>query len=342
MNNKLNIAVIGSSGMAQGHMRGVVENPHANLYAICDIHQYQIDKALEKYTPEKTTLVYKTLADDPNVDAVIIVTPDQTHLEIVEAFIKGGKHVLCEKPLALSVDECKKMIEVERQHDKIFMVGQICRMTPAFKMAKGLVDEGWIGELFFVESEYAHCYDEAKGVDNWRMTPERDGFIGGGCHAVDLLRWIAGNPTEVTAYANHKCLTDWPSNDCTIAIFKFPNNVIGKVFTSTGCKRDYTMRTVLYGTKGTIICDNTSVTIKVYTDDGKLANGKATYRYPREFPVEINNHNTVLEVKEFVDAIVNGKPSPVSSLEGAATVTVCRAAIDSAKEGRPIQIEYIK
>lgn len=102
------------------------------------------------------------------------------------------------------------------------------------------------------------------------------------------------------------------------------------------------MRTVLYGTKGTIICDNTSATIKVYTDDGKLANGKDTYRYPREFPVEINNHNTVLEVREFVDAIVNGKPSPVSSLEGAATVTVCRAAIDSAKEGRPIQIEYIK
>ena len=58
--------------------------------------------------------------------------------------------------------------------------------------------------------------------------------LGGGCHAVDLLRWIAGEMTEVSAYSNHKCLTDWPSNDCTIAIFKFPNDVVGKVFVSTG------------------------------------------------------------------------------------------------------------
>lgn len=342
MEKIINVAVIGCSGMAQNHMKGVVACKDAALYAVCDIHKEILDKTLEKFSPVKSTTDYKELVSDQNVDAVIIVTPDQLHLEMTSAFLKAGKHVLCEKPMALSMDECNKMIEIERQTDKILMVGQICRMTPAFKMAKGLVEEGKIGELFFVESEYAHCYDDAKGVDNWRVTPERDGFIGGGCHAVDLLRWIAGDPTEVTAYANHKCLNDWPSNDCTIAIFKFPDNVIGKVFASTGCKRDYTMRTVLYGTKGTIICDNTSPSISLYTDDGKLPNGKPTYRYPRQYPIDINNHNAAQEVFDFIDAIVNNKPSPVSSVEGASTVAVCCAAVESARGNKTVNIKYPK
>ena len=71
--------------------------------------------------------------------------------------------------------------------------------------------------------------NSAKGVNNWRVDARREPFIGGGCHAVDLLRWVAGEATEVSAFANHKCLADWPVNDCTIAIYKFANNVIGKV-----------------------------------------------------------------------------------------------------------------
>lgn len=337
---KINIAVIGCSGMARNHMKGVVNCENAHLYAICDIHDEQIAESKKLYTPDVITKDYKELVTDPNVDAVILVTPDQLHLEMTEAFLRAGKKVLCEKPMALSMEECNKMREIEKETNGYLMIGQVCRMTPAFKLAKGLVEQGRIGDLFFVESEYAHCYENAKGVDNWRMTPERDGFIGGGCHAVDLLRWIAGNPTEVTAYSNHKCLTEWPTNDCTVAIFKFPNNVIGKVMASIGCKRDYTMRTVLYGTMGTIICDNTSPTLQLFTDTGSYPNGKSSYTIPTSIPVNINNHNVGQEIIDFVNAINAGEPSPVSSLEGASTVAVCTSAVKSAKEGKPVQIKY--
>ena len=338
--SKINIAVIGCSGMARGHMKGVVNCKDANLYAICDIHQDQIDKALELYKPEVVTKDYKTLVNDDKVDAVILVVPDQLHLEMTEAFLRAGKKVLCEKPMALSMEECNKMREIEKETNGFLMIGQVCRMTPAFRMAKGFVEQGKIGDLFFVESEYAHCYEKARGVDDWRMTPERDGFIGGGCHAVDLLRWIAGNPSEVTAYSNHKCLEEWPTNDATIAILKFPNNVIGKVFASMGCRRNYTMRTVLYGTKGTIICDNTSPDMTVFFDEGALPNGKSSYTVPHKYPVEINNHNVGQEIIDFVNAIKNGEPSPVSSLEGASTVAVCCTAVKSAKEGKTLVIDY--
>ena len=203
--------------------------------------------------------------------------------------------------------------------------------------------------MFFVESEYAHdyCEERVKGVDKWRATPERDPFIGGGCHAVDLLRWIAGDPTETMAYANHKMLPDWPTNDMTIAIMKFPNNVMGKVYTSTGCKRDYTMRTVLYGSKGTIIVDNTSPTFTLFLDEiegqpfaGGQIEGISEKSIQHLIPVKIANHNVEEEHKQFYTAIVEGKPLVATAREGAKTVAVCKAAVESAKTGEPVKVDY--
>lgn len=341
MKNILNIAVIGTSGMGERHIKGVLSNPRANLYALCDKMEDRLANVSAKYGCSNTTTDYKTLVNDPELDAVVLVTPDQVHLEMTVAFLRAGKHVLCEKPMALSMEECNEMRRVEKETGNMLMIGQVCRCTPAFITAKKIIESGRIGELYFVESEYAHCYERSEGAESWRKTPERDGFIGGGCHSVDLLRWIVGNPTEVTAYSNHKCLTDWPANDCTIAIYKFPNDVIGKVFTSIGCRRNYTVRTVFYGTKGTIICDNKSNFIELFTDNGyTLPNGKGDYTIPQSIPVEVNSHNVTAEIEDFLDALLNGKPAPVSSLEGASTVAVCTTTVRSAKENKSLKIEY--
>lgn len=270
--NILNIGIIGCSpAMGQIHMAGICNIEGINIYALCDnAKDSRLDDCKEKYGAKVAVTDYHELLDDDNLDAVIIVTPDQLHEQMTTDFLKAGKDVLCEKPMALTVEECARMRKAEKESGRKLMIGQICRFTDNFIKAKELIDSGRIGELFFVESEYAHNYENVPGYNNWRKTPERDGFIGGGCHAVDLLRWIAGDPTEVYAIANHKCLTDWPTNDCTVALYKFPNNVSGKVFVSTGCKRPYTMRSVFYGTIGTIICDNTSDHILLYEHNDSL------------------------------------------------------------------------
>ena len=340
-NKKLNIVVIGCSGMGEQHMRGIIAKEAAELYAICDIDEARLNNCKEKYNVAIAVTDYKALVDDPNIDAAVIVLPDQLHLEVTEAFLRAGKDVLCEKPMALTMEECEQMMKVEKETGRKLMIGQVCRCTPAFALTKKLISEGAIGELFFVESEYAHDYAVARGSNDWRVNPERHGIIGGGCHAVDLLRWIAGDPSEVFAYANHKCLTDWPVDDCTIAVMQFPNNVAGKVFTSIGCKRDYTMRSCFYGTTGTIICDNTSPTITIYqVGDGEKIDGKRSYTIPKQIPVEINNHNITLEIDQFVDALVNETPLPVTSMEGAKTVAVCRAAVESAATHALVQVKY--
>ena len=335
---KFNVAVIGCSGMGKAHIKGVLANENANLYALCDSAPERIKEANEEFKPERAVLDYRELVSDPKVDAAILVIPDQVHLEMTEAFLRAGKAVLCEKPMALTPEECERMIAVERETNGKLMIGQVCRFTPAFVLAKKLVSEGTIGELTFVESEYAHDYSVARGYNDWRVVPERHGFIGGGCHAVDLLRWIAGNPTEVYAHANHKYLTDWPVDDTTIAIYKFPNNVIGKVFCSIGCKRNYTMRSVFYGTKGTIICDNKSEHLTLFQCDAE--GSYESYTKPQSLPVNIANHNTTGEIEMFLNALAADEPMPVSSIEGASTVAVCYTTVMSTKEGKPLEIKY--
>lgn len=332
---KLNVAVVGC-GVGKLHVEGMIKHG-VPPYAICDTDPERLEACRTQYNVAIAVSDYKELVNDPAIDAVVIATPDQDHLEHVEAFLRAGKHVMCEKPMALTLEDCEKMMRIEKETDRILMIGQVCRFTPSFALAKKLVDEGRIGELTFVESEYAHNYFKSKGLNNWRMVPERHGIIGGGCHAIDLLRWLAGDPVEVYAHENHKIMTDWPTADTTVAIYKFPNDVMGKVFVSTGCKRNYTMRSVFYGTKGTIICDNTSPTITLFEE---TEGDPKSFTKPQELPVEINNHNFGAEIEMFLNALKNGERSPVSSMEGASTVAVCCATVESARDHKVVQIRY--
>lgn len=346
MKQALRLGVIGAGEFSNYHLSGIASVTNAEAVAICDVDLGRAKAQAEKYhiPADSVYTDYRDLLAREDIDAVTLPLPDQVHKEITVAALRAGKHVLCEKPMSLNLDECKEMIRVARECGKELMVGQIGRYTPGFLAAKKLLDEGAIGELFMIESEYAHDYSEIGGTGNpWRITPEREPIIGGGCHAVDLVRMMAGNPIEVFAYANHKCLVDWPIHDCSVAIMKLPNDVVGKVMTSTGCKRNYTMRSTLYGTKGTIIFDNTSPTIslfKAHFSDDPAFDGNAQRELEIKIPVQLNNHNFGGEVSDFCNCILEGKPVVTSGLEGASTVSVCLAIVESFKTGNKVTVDY--
>ena len=333
MKEKLVVANIGMK-FGMSHVEGAM-SCDAEIGIICDNNEENLRFAGERYNipEEKWCRDYREIMSNENIDIVTVAVPDQQHVQISVDLLRAGKHVLCEKPLALTRDDLKEIIKAEKESESRFMVGQICRFTPAFIKAKEIVESGAIGDIYYVESEYAHDYMYL--VDNWRSDPLRHGVIGGGCHAVDLLRWIAGDPTEVMAYGTHKLLPQVAYDDATIAIMKFPNDVIGKVFVSTGCKRNYTMRTLIYGTKGTIICDNTSPTMQLFTI------GKDQMAHdPEIIEVEVNNHNAAAEFRVFADAIVNNKPVITDATEGAKTVEVCLSIVESSETGVPVKPDY--
>ena len=328
--------VVANIGMKFGmcHVEGAMSFG-AEIGAICDSNEENLRFAGERYNipEEKRFTDYADIISNDAIDVVTVAIPDQQHVKVSCDLLRAGKHVLCEKPLALTREDIREMVKVAKECDSKFMVGQICRFTPAFIKAKELVDSGVIGDIYYVESEYAHDYMYL--VDTWRADPNRHGVIGGGCHAVDLLRWIAGDPTEVMAYGTHKLLPTVAYDDATIAIMKFPNDVIGKVFVSTGCKRDYTMRTLIYGTKGTIICDNTSPTMQLFTiGEDEMAHE------PQTIEIEVNNHNAAAEFTVFADSILNGAPIATDATEGAKTVEVCLSIVESSKTGKPVAPNY--
>lgn len=333
MKNNLVVANIGMK-FGMSHVEGAMSYG-AEIAAICDCNEENLRFAGERYSipEEKRFIDYKDIVNNEDINVVTVAIPDQQHVKVSCELLRSGKHVLCEKPLALTRADIEEMVRVADESDTKFMVGQICRFTPAFEKAKEIIESGTIGELYFVESEYAHDY--MKLCDDWRADPNRHGVIGGGCHAVDLLRWLAGDPVEVFAYGTHKLLPQVPYDDATIAVMKFDENVMGKVFVSTGCKRSYTMRTVIYGTKGTLICDNTSPTMTLFTTDEE-----GVTKEPQIIDVEVNNHNAAREFEVFADAILNDKKVVTDAREGAKTVAVCLAIVESAKTGCPVTPDY--
>lgn len=333
MDKKLIVACIGMQ-FGMSHVEGAM-SCGAEIAAICDSNPENLRAAGERYgiPEEKRFTDYMNIVRDPRIEVVTVAVPDQQHCRLSCDLLRAGKHVLCEKPLALTREDLREIIRAADESGRKFMVGQICRFTPAFEKAKALIDDGTLGELYFVESEYAHDYMYL--VDTWRSDPLRHGVIGGGCHAVDLLRWLAGDPQEVFAYGMHKLLPQVAYDDATIAVMKFDDNLAGKVFVSTGCKRNYTMRTVIYGTKGTLICDNTSPTMTLFTVG---ENGMATE--PQTIDVQVNNHNAAKEFEVFADAIMHDKPVITDAREGAKTVEVCLSIVESSKTGKVVRPDY--
>ena len=340
---KIKIGIIGAGSFSEFHLEGLERIKEAEVLVICDLDEENARAKAEKYNIPMWCTDYNEILNNDEIDAVIVITGDQAHRKITVDALNAGKHVLCEKPMALNMDDCRAMIDASKASGKKLMIGQICRYTPGFVKAKELVEEGVIGELFYVESEYAHDYSKIGGNGGWRVTPERHQFLGGACHAMDLLRWIAGDPYEVFAYSNHKMLTDWPVDDCTIAVMKVPNDVIGKVFNSSGCKRAYTMRTVLYGSKGTIIVDNKSPLLELYKSDicGQERNfGRDQQNIKMQLIVALADHNTYGEITEFLDCIINDKDIVMTGEEGASTVSACLSVVESTKTGVPVKVNY--
>lgn len=334
--------VVGNIGMKFGmsHIEGAMDYG-AEIAMICDCNEANLRAAGERYNipVEKQCTDYRDIVNNKDINVVSVAIPDQQHKQVSADLLRAGKNVLCEKPLALTRDDLVEIIKAADESDAKFMVGQICRFTPAFIKAKEIIDSGTIGDLYFVESEYAHDYmylvENEDGSEHWRADPRRHGVIGGGCHAVDLLRWLAGDPVEVFAYGTHRLLPKVEYDDATVALLKFSDDCMGKVFVSTGCKRDYTMRTVIYGTKGTIICDNTSPTMQLFVvGEDELAHD------PQIIDVEVNNHNAAAEFGAFADAILNDKPILTDAREGAKTVEVCLAIVESSKTGKPVAPDY--
>ena len=337
MSEKFRFGVIGC-GIGRIWAREIAANHDCELAAVCDPLYDELDEQRKKELADCHAPIVRSydelFAAKPTV--MVVASPDHMHCEGVVAALDHGCDVICEKPLAPTVEDCQRMIDAVKRSGRRFMTGQVCRFTPGFLLAKQLVEEGRIGEVACIESEYAHNYRlNAAGVRNWRRSSEvaRENIVGGGCHAMDLLSWIMGEPTSVFAFSNHMLMPDWcETDDSCYAVMKFPGGAIGKIFASSGVNMPYSMRTVIHGTKGSIICDNTRDHIDISEFPLRRSAG---FLGMGTIPVSNASHNVAGELKDFLGHLKDGTPIPTDVYEGSRTVALGDAILRSAKSGQP-------
>lgn len=352
MSKKIGFGIIGCGGIARdAHLPSLKEIPEAEVVAISRRREKEARRIAEEFGVENWYTDNNQVINNDNVDAVIICTPPNYHEELTAASAKAGKHILCEKPIARTVQEADQMIEAARKAKVKLAVAEMKRFNPGFRRAKEILEEGIIGEPFMVR--YHNSYHEPHVRKAWWVDPE---ISGGGemmnelTHQVNILRWMLGEINRVSAMVNNP----WgpPPEDNAIVSLQFKNGTIG-VVTISWMNKEYNLtfpapidhawdeRIDIFGSEGSIRIHTpftywkVPIQLCVYTEKDIPGYSKG-WNYLR---APATNHY-VEQIRNFISCIQEDKVSEVSGEEGRRDLAVVRAAYDSVKEGRVIEFTH--
>ena len=288
----VNIGVIGVGGWGgTGHMRAYADSPHARVVAVCDTVLERARQVAGQWDVPQALDDHRALLALPEVEAVDVATPNDTHYEIVLAALAAGKHVLCEKPLALTVQDAREMERAAAEHGRRGAVNFIHRYVPSARYVKLLLDEGALGRIYHCNVTYAQGWLTDPGFPRvWRLNRAvtGSGVLGDlGSHAIDLARWWLGaeigsvsgrlttfnhrrplppSPTAIhgpagppldRAAAGPIPLVEVDVDDEATWLASFENGAEGHFFTSRNATaRSNHIRAEIYGSDGAIVYDN--------------------------------------------------------------------------------------
>lgn len=330
----MRVGIVGAG--LQARRRGPVVSmfPDCEVVAITS-KEPELSVALSKNLKCKVTNSWKELLKE-NLDALIVCTYPDSHAEISIEAMKNGVHVLCEKPLARTEDECLKMIETAKNNDVILKCGFNHRHHPAIMSAKKWHDEGNLGKINFIRCKYGYC--GRPGMEKeWRNNPN---IVAGGqlmeqgIHAVDLMRWFLGEQEEVSCFTSTQYWKIEPLEDNASVIFKTKNGQITNIHSSlTQWKNNFTFE--IFGADGYAIIDGLGGSYGVE----QLILGKRNFSGPFEdtrMEFRGEDKSWYEEWKEFVTAIKEKREPLGNGYDGLQSIRLVLAAYRSAKEKKII------
>jgi len=325
---RLRAAVLGL-GLGRQRALGYLQNDDVDLCAVCDIDTERVSRFLEEHPEVHGYTDYQTMLRAESPDIVNVSTPDWMHLEHAQIALQHGCHVLLEKPMVRTLAEAEELIKVVEASGTTLMVGQNYRRTPMAVLAKRLVAEGRLGNIFYAAAETFQNKRRQFARSTWYASAEypRAALLGTGIHAVDLLRWLLGEVEEAFAYSNHQAYLEFPSDDFVMVLYRFPNGIIGRVGVSYGC--------VLPQGEG-------GLTLQLYGSEGSLHNerfyvgehGQGEWKQENAPPVK---NPFWQEVDHLIDCLKTGRTPNVDVYEGARIVAACLAGVEASKTGKVVK-----
>lgn len=339
-NSPLRVGIAGLGRLGKRHAEQLARHtPGAVLSAACSPMPAELDWARSELGVRRCHADYADLLADPEVDAIVLVTPTTLHADQASAALRAGKHVFVEKPLSLDVATCEAVEAVAREHpDRVAMVGFVRRFDPSYARAKAAIDAGQLGRPFLVRSQTCDQNDpEGFFV---RFAPSSGGiFMDCSVHDIDLARWMLGNPRALRAFASgtialHPGLADCGDVDNGLAIVEFEGGQRAVFYASRTMPHGHETTTEVIGTAGTVQigqgahADRTEFRTAAGVQHAALPDFFA--RFSDAFRIEM---------EAFV-AACRGEITPPLTLSDATEATrIGQAITASLRSGQPVEIK---
>ena len=344
---RLRIGVLGAGAIAQAaHFESCTKARNADLAAICDVAEDLRERMAMTHGAGKSYGDYDQMLADPDIDAVIIATADAFHVPASLRALAAGKHVLCEKPVGVTVEEAEGLRQAVRQSGRVFQVGHMKRFDAGLQAARSFIDDG-MGELVALKAWYCdstHRYAATDAVQPLIVTsaqarkpgtnPKADlrryYMLAHGCHLIDTARYLAGDIVAVRARLSERAGI-W----CWFVDVEFASGTLGHLDLTVAVRMDWHEGFQIYGQNGSILGKTynpwyfKSSEVDIFHE----ADG-ATHRV-----LGADGHFYRRQVEGFADVILDGAPTTGASVDdGVASVRAMVAIARSVESGERVAL----
>lgn len=333
----LGVGIHGAGQVAAEYAAAIEANPRLRLAAVTSRRRASAEGLAARFAPTaRIHDSYEDLLADPDVDIVSLSVPNYLHARDAIRALRADKHVILEKPPAISWDELSELTEAARQARTKSVVSFVLRWHPMIANLKAVLAQGAVGDVYYAEADYWHGIKSSFSSYEWIRRKEFAGgaMITGGCHAADIVRYLSGQEVvEVSAYA-HRGRGDFDYPTTLVAAAKFDGGAVGKLSASLdGLAFPYQFNIDLLGANGAIR-DNRVYSSRLFPEQtdwvtlpSSTPNSGAVHHHP--FGQVIDN---------LVGSILEGEPVLSDILDGARSIAVALAIEESAATGKAVAV----
>lgn len=333
---KFNVGIIGYSWAAEAHIGALNKTSYATVTAVCSSRNLNSAEISSKHggTISCYTDLSQMLAD-PNLHAVSICSYPADHAKQAIMAAKAGKHLIIEKPIALSWAECLAVEAAVREAGVKSCVCFECRFSSQLLTIKSVIDQGLLGKIHYGEVDYYHGIGPWYGQYRWNTLKSAAGssLLSAGCHAMDALLLCMGSDfdsvSSFAAYSENKDFTPYEYPTSTVSIVKFKNGAVGKTASVIDCLQPYYFHFHLVGSEGSLL-DNKYFSTKV---PGLNKNTWTELPMKMLDSGDVSDHPYQAQFEAFFKAVDQGVEMPLTNLaEALKTHELIFAADQSAAE----------
>ena len=340
MSNKdvIRVGVIGAGRIGKIHAENLATRvPGAVVAAIADIDLKAAKELADRLHVENVYSDFNQIINDQSIDAVAICSSTDTHADLIIAAAKSGKHIFCEKPVDHSLEKIDLAIDAVNKADVQCQIGFNRRFDANFKKLQELVKDGKIGDLHILR---VTSRDPAPPPAEY-VKKSGGMFLDMTIHDFDMARYLSGSEV-VEVYAAGGVMVDPAIGeagdiDTAIITLKFANGAIGTIDNSRKAVYGYDQRAEVFGSGGMAATTNNTANTSVYSNAEGVTSEKPLY-----FFLERYMDSFIAEMRDFIAAIRDGVPTPVTILDGRKPVVIAMAAKKSLDEHRPVKLSEVE